>query len=207
MIVNRVLRALPIFAKSAFIVATHEDANFIDARLALTVGATQEGNQPFEERISDDIRLKDEEAFDLGTGPYQDAWEHVQNSPAAYDLEIAIAESGWPQNALERFLIFSYMFCKFLLVQSYCLVFARAMNASTGLVKYLELEESRNDLYRRHQFYQATLREMHENWRFRLGISLPTVAQYIKIMVVTGITIPKVLASIYFCHWLVLKSC
>ena len=205
MIVRRVLHALLILAKGAFNVATHVDANFVDARLAYTVGATQEGNQPSEERLSDDIRLEDEEAFDLGTGPYQDAWEHVQNSAAAYDLEIAVAESGWPKNAFERFLIFIYIFSNHLLVQSYCLVIARAMNASTGLEKYLELEESRHDLYRRHQFYQATLREMHENWRFRLGISLPTLAQYIKIMVVTGITIPKVLASIYFCHWLVLE--
>ncbi len=206
MIVKRVLRAVPKFAKSAFNVATHVDANFVDARLAYTVGATQEGNQPSEERLSDDIRLEDEEAFDLGTGPYQDAWKYVQNSPAAYDLEIAIAESGWSRNALERVLIFIFMFWTHLLVQSYCLVIARAMNASTGSVKYLELKESRNDLHRRHQFYQATLREMHKNWRFRLGISLPTLAQYIKIMVVTGITIPKILASIYFCHWLILET-
>ena len=80
------------------------------------------------------------------------------------------------------------------------------MNASTGSAKYLELKESRDHLHRRHQFYQATLREMHENWRFRLEISLPTLAQYINIMVVTGITIPKILASIYFCHWLVLET-
>ena len=206
MIVKRVLRAVFRAAKSAFIVATHVDANLTNARLAYTVGTTREGDQPSQERLSDDIRLEDVEAFDLGTGPYQDAWEYDQNNHVAYDVEMEIAESGWPRNALERVQIFVFMFWNHLLVVSYCLVIARAMNASTGSAKYLELKESRNNLHRRHQFYQATLHEMHENWRFRLGISLPTLAQYIKIMVVTGITIPKILASIYFCHWLVLET-
>ena len=47
MIVKRVLRAVFRAAKSAFIVATHVDANLIDARLAYAVGATQKGDQPF----------------------------------------------------------------------------------------------------------------------------------------------------------------
>ena len=80
------------------------------------------------------------------------------------------------------------------------------MNASTGSERYLELEHSRKDARRRHEYYQSVLREMHENWRFRLGIGLPTVAQYVKIMVVDGITVPKILVSIYFCHWLLLEG-
>ncbi|KAH8805208.1 hypothetical protein F5884DRAFT_859817 [Xylogone sp. PMI_703] len=163
-----------IFRKSQ----TGRFANFVDARLAFTVGATQESNQPSEEYVSDDMRLEDEESFDLGTGPYQDAWENVQNRPSAYDLEIAMPESGWPQNSHGRVFLFIYMFWNYVLLQSYCLVIARAMNASTGSAKYLELKESRNDLRRRHEYYQSTLREMHGNWRFRLGISLPTLAQH-----------------------------
>ena len=207
MLVRRVLVALPKCVKSSYDVATQVDANLTDAHLAFTVGATgEEGNQPSEERRSDDIPLEDEEAFDLGTGPYQEACDgNVQNRPAAYDPETTRVESGWLQNALERIRLFIYMFWNHILMQSYCLVIARAMNASTGLGKYLELRNSRDDLRRRHECYQSTLREMHESWRFRLGTGLPTVAQYVKIMVVRGITIPKVLASIYFCHWLILE--
>lgn len=204
-IVKRILGAIPRFATTSFDLATHVDANLVDARLAFTGSAIQGSNEPSEERVSDAIHLEDEEAFDLGTGPYQDPWESLQNRPEAYDLERVMAKASWLESTLERVFVFFYMFWQFLLVQSYCLVIARAMNASTGTAKYLELKESRNDLRRRHQCYQDTLREMHENWRFRLGISLPILAQYVKIMVVDGITIPKVLASIYFSHWLLLE--
>ena len=89
----------------------HVDANLVDARLAFTVGATRvKNNQHSEEPRSDGIRLEDEEASDLGTGPYQDTRQYAQNRPAAYDPETARVEAGWLQNALERIRIFIYMF-------------------------------------------------------------------------------------------------
>jgi len=202
MIVKRIVRAFPKFLKISFDLATHPDANLVDARKAFTGGRLEEDDELRRERVLDELPLQDNEAFDLGTAPYQDPWEGIRDRSAAYDAELAQAERSWLGNIWEGIAIFWYILWCFLTVEAYCLVIARAMNAPTGPEKYQEFEDSRTDLRQRYGCYQAALREMHEGW---LGISVPALAQYIKIMVVDGITVPKILASIYFSHWLVLE--
>ena len=82
---------------------------------------------------------------------------------------------------------------------------SRAVNAPSGSQKYHELCDIRDDFTSRYKFYQRTMREINEGWRFRLGVCLPILAQFAKVMVVQGITLPKILAVMYFGHWLMLE--
>lgn len=85
------------------------------------------------------------------------------------------------------------------------MVISRAMNAPTGTNMYDDLSKLNGKPKERAQFFASIMRGIHEGWRYRLGISLPVIAQYIKILVVHGILFPKILASLYFVHWTILE--
>ena len=51
----------------------------------------------------------------------------------------------------------------------------------------------------------AVVRSINEGFRFRLGVALPILAQYIKIMAMSGIYVPKVAGSLFIMHWLTME--
>lgn len=142
---------------------------------------------------------------DLGHTPYQDTSDDNCRRPTAYDPEAASLQLGFFTRILTRIRIFLFLFWGALTTLAYCIIISRAMNAPTGLQMQHELFDTRTKTGQKHRFYQRTLEEINEGWRFRLGICLPVLAQFVKVMVVQGVTLPKALAIIYFAHWLVLE--
>jgi hypothetical protein len=59
------------------------------------------------------------------------------------------------------------------------------------------------------RFYEDLVFEVYEGTKFRLGLIIPMIAQFVKLVVVKGscaqVLFPKTLGTVYFTHWLIME--
>jgi hypothetical protein len=90
--------------------------------------------------------------------------------------------------------------------EAYAMVIARALNGPVG-DKRKQLYRQRNeDATEKMVFFRTVTEEINEGVRFRMGVTLPIMAQIVKISVVKGIVFPKVLGYALFLHGLVIEA-
>ena len=88
--------------------------------------------------------------------------------------------------------------------EMFCLVIARTTNTING--------DRRRKLHGQDakvlKMMKRSIKDIHEGWRVRLAVVLPVLAQYIKIMAVSGpgTTFLRVLGTLYVTHWIILES-
>jgi hypothetical protein len=204
---RRFLEALPRLIRYAFSAAIHPDATLVETRKFYSGETGKEDEIEGRELDAVVADVNDPEVEDevgLGDAPCQDVSDDGCHRPTAYDPEAASLQLGFFARVLTRIRIFLFLFWGALTTLAYCIIISRAMNAPNGSQMYHDLFDTRTKTGR-YRFYQRTLEEINEDWRFRLGICLPVLAQFVKVMVVQGVTLPKALAIIYFAHWLVLE--
>ena len=88
---------------------------------------------------------------------------------------------------------------------AYATLVARSLNASRA--RRLEYEEPlrAGDIQAITEVFETSYREIDEGWRFRIGIAIPILTQFVKIVVMRHVYLPKVLGSIYLIHWLTIE--
>ena len=88
--------------------------------------------------------------------------------------------------------------------QALCLVVARTTNTIDADRRRKLLSDDAKVV----KMIKRSMKNIHEGWRVRLAVVLPVLAQYIKIMAVSGpgtITL-RVLGTLYVTHWIILEA-
>ena len=88
----------------------------------------------------------------------------------------------------------------------YSIVGARVMNSPDGMRR--RMLEAAQSTHEAAEIIDNAVKSIHEGLRFRLGVALPIIAQYSKLMAVSGsgTVFLKVLGSIFAVHWCTLEA-
>jgi hypothetical protein len=87
---------------------------------------------------------------------------------------------------------------------AYSVMVARALNASKDR-RDRGVSFDPDNISEQVQFGIEIASEMNMGFRWRIGIALPILAQFLKIMVLKGAYFPKVIGCIFFIHWITVE--
>ncbi|KAF8252087.1 hypothetical protein K440DRAFT_609919 [Wilcoxina mikolae CBS 423.85] len=86
---------------------------------------------------------------------------------------------------------------------AYSMVIARACNGPIG-ARRGELQKL-NTSEARMEYFKVLAEEINEGFKVRFAIGLPILAQFVKIVVMKGVVLPKVLGCLFFIHWVLVE--